>query len=541
MTKRTQRAQRFRREQIPYVILLLIMVVTGLFRFHLLEVPFERDEGEYAYAGQLIQQGVPPYQEVYNMKFPGIYALYALFLTLFGATHQAIHFALLLTNLVTILLIYLLGTRILNQAGALTAAAAFAALSLSQSVMGIHAHATHFVMVLALAGLLILHKALENRNWGMFFTAGFLLGLAITMKQHGAAFTAFAVLYVLYDALSKRPLPWQALMTRLAALAAGLCLVFLLLAGILLWQGVFEAFLFWTFQYAARYIAQIPAEAIPFQFMCSFKPILASAPLLWLLTAAGCIALFSRPLSVKHRVFLGLFALFSIVSIIPGFYFRPHYFVLLLPWAALSAGAAVHLAGHYASRIDNKLLHHGLPAALILLGVSQNIHIERDYLFHMNIFQVCRSTYWLNPFYESERIAEFIQKNTRPDERIAIAGSEPQIFFYAHRRSASGYIYMYPLMEKHPYALSMQEHFIKDIEAAKPRYMIVVNVSTSWLVDKESHQEIFRWLDGYLQDGKSRLVGLVELEMEKSIFYEEPALKWPAATENWVALFERTP
>jgi len=33
--------------------------------------------GEYAYAGQLILQGVPPYKEAYNMKLPGTYAAYA--------------------------------------------------------------------------------------------------------------------------------------------------------------------------------------------------------------------------------------------------------------------------------------------------------------------------------------------------------------------------------------------------------------------------------------------------------------------------------
>ena len=33
-------------------------------RIRLLGIPLERDEGEYAYAGQLILQGVPPYKLV---------------------------------------------------------------------------------------------------------------------------------------------------------------------------------------------------------------------------------------------------------------------------------------------------------------------------------------------------------------------------------------------------------------------------------------------------------------------------------------------
>ena len=49
-------------------------------------MPLERDEGEYAYAGQLMLQLIPPYQLAYNMKLPGIYAAYAVVLKLFGQT-----------------------------------------------------------------------------------------------------------------------------------------------------------------------------------------------------------------------------------------------------------------------------------------------------------------------------------------------------------------------------------------------------------------------------------------------------------------------
>ena len=39
-------------------------------RIRLLGIPLERDEGEYAYAGQLMLQGIPPYEFAYNMKLP---------------------------------------------------------------------------------------------------------------------------------------------------------------------------------------------------------------------------------------------------------------------------------------------------------------------------------------------------------------------------------------------------------------------------------------------------------------------------------------
>ena len=57
-----------------FLPLLLVLLLAGGIRYRLLDVPLERDEGEYAYAGRLILDGVPPYQGIYNMKLPGTYA-----------------------------------------------------------------------------------------------------------------------------------------------------------------------------------------------------------------------------------------------------------------------------------------------------------------------------------------------------------------------------------------------------------------------------------------------------------------------------------
>jgi hypothetical protein len=48
------------------VIVLGLVIVT---RIRLLGIPLERDEGGYAYAGQLMLQGTAPYKLAYNMKF----------------------------------------------------------------------------------------------------------------------------------------------------------------------------------------------------------------------------------------------------------------------------------------------------------------------------------------------------------------------------------------------------------------------------------------------------------------------------------------
>src|SRR6266702_1142514 len=77
-------------------VVLLAILLFGAIRWRLRDLPLERDEGEYAYAGQLLLQGVPPYQLAYNMKLPGTYLAYAGFLRTFGETPAGIHLGLLL-------------------------------------------------------------------------------------------------------------------------------------------------------------------------------------------------------------------------------------------------------------------------------------------------------------------------------------------------------------------------------------------------------------------------------------------------------------
>ncbi|TAL03206.1 MAG: hypothetical protein EPO07_06530, partial [Verrucomicrobia bacterium] len=137
----------------PRIALGLTLLLVLVVRVRLRDMPLERDEGEYAYAGQLILHGVPPYQEAFNMKLPGTYAAYALIMAVFGQSASGIHLGLALVNAASVFLIFLIGRELLDNVAGVAAAIAYALLSLSPSVLGLAAHATHFVVLPALAGL----------------------------------------------------------------------------------------------------------------------------------------------------------------------------------------------------------------------------------------------------------------------------------------------------------------------------------------------------------------------------------------------------
>jgi hypothetical protein len=123
---------------------------------------------------------------------------------------------------------------------------------------------------------------------------------------------------------------------------------------------------------------------------------------------------------------------------------------------------------------------------------------------------------------------------------VAVVGSEPQIYFYSGRRSATSYIYTYPLMEPTQAAGKMQQEMITQIETAKPAFMVFVRVTTSWLVQPNSTQDIFNWFEPYVSNFY-KLVGVADIQPSgQTVYYWNNNAKNPSPeSQFWVAVFKR--
>src|SRR5438132_610176 len=408
-----------------WALLGLIVLGAAALRLRLLDVPLDRDEGEYGYFAQLLLQGVPPYAQAYNLKLPGIYGVYAAILAAFGQSPAAIHLGLLVVNAATTVLVLCLAAHLYNSTVAVSAAAFCAVLSLGPRLCGIAAYAEHFVLLPALAGTLVLLRALESSRPQAFLASGALFGLAILVKQSGAAFGLFAVVYTLLGGVS---------------------------------PGV-------RGDWRRRFL---PAGAV----------------------VAG----------------------------------------------ALLAGLGVDaLAGSVA----RGTLRRGLAAALTAVPLVAFLFAERVILWEAPPERVTRELFGLSPFPESVEIARYLRSRTAEGERIAVIGSEPEIYFYAGRRGATGHVYMYPLMEDQPYASSMQRQMIDEIEAARPRFVVLVNASASWNVRPQSDRTLFEWWARYAKNFDR--VGFVDIVSDRLTTYAwgAEAAGYVPKSLVWVAVFER--
>jgi hypothetical protein len=73
-------------------------------------------------------------------------------------------------------------------------------------------------------------------------------------------------------------------------------------------------------------------------------------------------------------------------------------------------------------------------------------------------------------------------------------------------------------MEPQPHAHQMQQEMIREIETARPKFLVLVVVGKSWLPGRDSDQTIFRWADRYC-DADYEEVGLVNISEDGSDYY----------------------
>ena len=481
-------------------VLLSAVAAVMIVRLQAAPVPLERDEGEYALMGQLILDGVPPYLEAANMKLPGIYYAYSAILAVFGQTVTGVHMGLMVVNLLSTVILFLIARRLLGAAGAALAGAAFIIMSADTSVLGLFAHATQFVMMFALAGTWLLQESSgSTHRTPILFGAGLCFGLAFLMKQSGAFFALFGFLWLLYGALRQRPISWKRSMLESATMAGGILIPYAVVLALMAAEGVLGRFWFWTVDYARAYVSQMDLKTGIELFRYAIIPIIQSNPVIWSMALAGMIGIWLTRAGRKVAPFLLAFFLFSFLAVCPGFYFREHYFVQLLPAVALCAGAALQALERFVARYTSKsaVVEFAVLVAVVAFSLTGPFS-TRDALSKSTPDQFSRAVYGTNPFPESVKIAEYLKNNTGPGDRIAVMGSEPQICFYAHRRPATEHIYMYGLMEPQPLALQMQEEMIAQVEKSEPPFLVLVSVSTSWLRRPESEKKVFAWMNGYI-------------------------------------------
>ncbi|MFZ0770597.1 MAG: hypothetical protein WCA49_02190 [Candidatus Sulfotelmatobacter sp.] len=95
------------------------------------------------------------------------------------------------------------------------------------------------------------------------------------------------------------------------------------------------------------------------------------------------------------------FFLFSVLAVCPGLYFRPHYFILLLPAAALCAGIGVCAVRQSLAERRFGTLAVWLPVLYFALVFGISVRAQYKTFFHLDAVSLSRKIFDADPFVEA--------------------------------------------------------------------------------------------------------------------------------------------
>jgi hypothetical protein len=521
-----------------YIFLFCILGFICFLRFRLLEIPLERDEGEYAYMGQLLLEGIPPYKLAFNMKLPGVYFIYSMVLFLFGQTIKAIHIGFLIVSLLNCFLIFAIIKRFFMTSLAIFVSLSFGVYATSPYILGFAFHATHLMLFFFLIGNFLLLSYHESNSGFQLFGGGIFLGLSFLMKQQAIFLLLFAGVFLIFIHRKKS----IRTLIRDESILIFATLIPFLFTCLYLWKvGVFKEFWFWTFSYASKYVG-ITSLPEGWKNLSTTVLILSQGfKIYWISAGLGIFALPFIKMESNKKFYLYSLLLFSFLTTAPGLYFREHYFVPFLPSLIIFSGLFFIFAISYLEKKISWKIITALFLFLIFFLIRNGVNQFKSYYFKDSPEKISRSVYGANPFNEVWHLSEYIKKHTLKNESIFVLGSEPQTYFYTNRKSASGFIYMYPLMEEHPYAEELQIQLLKDLKEKKPKMILFVNpkLNFSWGITKNSSKVLLKGIS-FEDYHRVAIAEILSLDKTEYIYDREIISNYKnSTTDYFLELYER--
>ncbi len=472
----------------------LILIVAAI-RAPLLPIPLERDEGEYAYIAWRLGYNELPYRDWIDQKPPAVFYIYRFALSLPFEPVRAIHFIGLLFAAASTCALFFLGLRFMDRFWAWLGAALFALLGADPLVQGTAANTELFMLCPLIFSQIAFFAAAakHQRNISFMVLAGALTGIAFMFKQ--VAIVNWFFLAAPYPAFVGGEKWWRGAISFVAWSAMGL-LVVLGLVALYFWsRGGLNEFVDNVITHNLDYIGAVEASA-RLEYCWGTLVILArTQTIVWAFAAVGLAGLLTAG-RVKWSLFVAGWLLTSFIGVSASGYFFPHYFQQLLPPLVLAAAAGAERLA--AVKLWKIIPAWGRRAALTLLLTILPVITLWPFLFTYTPAEAVRKIYPGNFFAEMPEFARRIESVTPPETPVFIFGAEPELLFYAHRPSATRYIFLFPLYGPYGNAGEKQMATVTEIERAQPSTAVYLPNALFFVAGTD--QYFTRWSLSYLQD-----------------------------------------
>lgn len=477
------------------VALVLIVLATAAVRIPLLDIPFERDEGEYAYISWRLGHDELPYRDWVDQKPPAVFWVYRLALSLPIDPVRSVHLMGLLFSAASAVALFFLARRFLTTPWAAAAAGLFALLSADPRVQGTAANTELFMLLPLILSLQAFLQALEGgrRRVLWMVLAGMLTGIALAFKQVAAVNWFFLV--TVYPFFSEARERAKGTLWFAAWSALGGAAVWAVVAAYFAVHHAFGDLLYNVFTHNLEYVNVLPWSERLLLFRGTVAALARSQAIVWAFAAAGLLSLI-RSQESRFLLLLAGWLGTGMIGVSASGYFFPHYFQQVLPALALAAavGARVFFDLPVLRTVPSAArtaLLNGVLAALPLVTLA-------PYLFTYTPAEAVRRIYPGNFFAEMPALADRIRKATGPEDRVFIFGAEPEVLFYARRVSATRYIFLFPLYGPYRDAREKQAAAAREVADARPAAALYLPNLLFTLPGSE--QYFTEWSRTYLQE-----------------------------------------
>lgn len=516
-----------------WLALLGVAAVAIALRAPVADLPFERDEGEYAYIAWRWLAGDVPYRDAFDQKPPGIFAFYAAAFAAGGESPAAVRWAAQIWMLGALASVAALGAQLATPAAGLAAAVVGVALTSDPSWLG-NAVNTEQVATLPLAlGAWLAWNAGAARLAGARAALlGLCAGLALLLKPVTAPIVAFQIATSLARARGRVAASLGIVTGGAIALGATL--------GWFAAQGALAALLDAVVWNNLDYAGATPLAAYPVYFAAQFRPTLAPLGPVYVAALLAPLGLRTRSIGAGRLAWIVAWLGASLLAVSAGGYFRQHYFALAMPPLALLAGVGLDALVRTLFRARAIARSAAPLAAAALLGWS--VAWGWWYYGPATPASKLHRIYGSNPFPEAPALGAWLAARAAPDDRIFVYGSEPQLLFYARRPSASRYIFVYPMMMPLPASAARQHETLAALDAAPPRFVVGVFVRTSTLEQAGTSPALAQGLRDRIERGyeiaavvpfaADRSARILEGKPARAMWNERPL--WDGATP-WAA------
>lgn len=534
----------FQQTDYPYLIGLGIVICLIVFiRSKFVNVPFERDEGSYAYCGRIILDGAVPFKDIGSQRLPGVFYSYALLVAIFGYTLKSLHVAFIAINVISAVFIFIIGRKLMNNVAAISCALCWALLSMNMGISGFTTQSEHIVALFALVGIYFLLRYFDNKSLLMIALSGLFFSFAFEVKQTSFFLGLFAGILLAGKQFFEKERNWKKIILSVLVFSAAVIIPVVIDLFIVWKRGGWEDFNYWFFDIRKEYSTVMTFEQGTDYLKMTWPGMYDNYKFIWIISVIGPVLLLLT--SAKWWVKLAVlgFYVFGALTVVPGNHFYGHYFLQWVPTVCISAGAFFYaLEDLIQHKLNLKKASRYAALGILILASYSNMNALKKYYFNVNSTQLLRQVYGLNPFPESKVIADKLNTMLRPEDKIAVFGTEIQMYFYTNKISPSRFAGSGALLE-FPVAKAddWQKEFINDVEKANPRFLVFYSHAISWLANPKVNNLIFPWFDKFSAE-KYNLIGYADMYDNTTNYVWAPDLDLvnnPPKSQYKIFVFER--